>query len=66
MKPIKKFMKYLTRELPDGYYATLSLDGKEVTILNEHGYVYLFYKQEIEDDFESCCSLVSTVVELTR
>ena len=66
MKPLKKFMKYLERELPDDYYATLSLDGKEVTILNEFGYVYLFYKQEIEEDFDNCCSLVNTVVELTQ
>ena len=66
MKPLKKFMKYLERELPDNYYATLSLDGKEVTILNEFGYVYLFYKQEIEEDLDNCCSLVNTVVELTR
>ena len=66
MKPLKKFMKYLERELPDDYYATLSLDGKEVTILNEFGYVYLFYKSEIEENFDDCCSLVNTVVELTR
>ncbi len=66
MKPIKKFMKYMERSLPENYYATISLDGKEVTILNEYGYVYLFYKQEIEEDFDNCCSLVSTVVDLTR
>ena len=66
MKPLKKFMKYLERELPENYYATCSLDGKEVTILNEHGYVYLFYKSEVEEDFDNCCSLVNTIVDLTR
>lgn len=66
MKPIKKFMKHLERELPEGYYAKCAPDGSEVTILNDGGYVYLFYKQEIEEDFELCCSLVTTVVDLTK
>lgn len=66
MKPIKKFMKYLERELPEGYYAKCARDGREITILNEDGYVYLFYKQEIEEYFELCCSLVTTVVDLTK
>lgn len=66
MKPIKRFMKYLGRELPEGYYAKCRPDGKEVTILNDGGYVYLFYKQEIEEDFELCCSLVQDIIRLTQ
>jgi hypothetical protein len=62
MKPIKKFMKYLERELPKGYWAKCT-DGEKVIILNDKGYVYLFHKQEIEEDFVCCCSLINIIIK---
>lgn len=66
MKPTKKFMKYLKQELPEGYYARCSPDSKKITIFNGEGYVYLFHKQEIEEDFELCCSVVNAIIDLTK
>ncbi len=64
MKPVKKFMKYLEKELPNNYYGRCSPEGKKITILNQNNeYVYLFYKQEIEEDFELCCSLINTIIK---
>ena len=59
-------MKYLDEELPKEYHARQSPDGKEITITRGGQYIYLFYRQEIEEDFELCCSLVHTVLDLDK
>jgi hypothetical protein len=63
---LKKFKKYLDEELPEGYYYNVSPNGKEITIKNDGQYIYLFYTQELEDDFELCCSLVHTILDLNK
>lgn len=67
MNLVKQFLKHLKKELPNGYYSRCSPGSKKITILDQNDeYVYLFHKQEIEEDFELCCSLVNTVVNFSR
>lgn len=66
MKLTKQFMKYLNENLPKEYHARQSPDGNEIVITKGGEYIYLFYKQEIEEDLELCCSLVHTILDLNR
>ncbi len=54
---VTKFIKYLDNNLPIGCWAKHDDVKKEVVILNNSGYVYLFHEQEIAEDFRSCCAL---------
>jgi len=63
---IKKFMQFLEKELPQGYWGSISPDGNEITITNGGQYIYLFYKQEIEADFSNCCALGYTILDLEK
>jgi hypothetical protein len=63
---MKRFKKYLDDELPEGFHYICSPDKKTITIQNEGQYVYLFYAQEIEEDFELCCSLINYIMDMER
>ena len=63
---LKKFKKYLDAELPEEFHYAVSPDKKSITIQNNGQYVYLFYAQEIEEDFELCCSLINYIVDMEK
>lgn len=59
-----KFLNYLNENLPRGYYPEKEKD--KITIRNKGDYVYMFYRQEIEEDYELCCSLTNTILKVTK
>lgn len=61
---MRLFIEYLEHNMPKRY--RYEINGDEIIILNKKEYVYLFYRQEIEEDFDQCCSLLHTVLELTN
>lgn len=61
---MNKFLNYLNENLPKGYWAEKSKN--EIVIQNQGGYVYMFYRQEIEENYDLCCSLTNTILDLTK
>ena len=58
---VSKFIKYLNNNLPIGCWAKHDDVKKEVVILNNSEYVYLFHEQEIEENFKGCCTLANYI-----
>lgn len=66
MTKVENFINYLDRKLPHNFYPQYKEEDSEVYLVKDGEYVYLFYVQEIEENFELCCSLANTVVELLK
>ena len=63
---VAKFIKYLNNNLPIECWAKHDDVKKEVVILNNSGYIYLFYEQEIAEDFRSCRALAPYISWVSR
>jgi len=63
---INKFKKFLDKELPNNYNYWHYEANKEIRILSEKECIYLFFENEIEEEFEECCLLVYTLLDLEK
>ena len=59
---MKEFIKYLESTLPKNYNYVVKEDS--VMILDGSEYVYLFHRQELEDNFRECCEMVEFILDM--
>ena len=59
---MNKFINYIEDSLPIRY--TYSIEDNCIKILKGNEYIYVFFRQEIEDDYLECCKLLEFILAM--